>query len=279
MTRLSLPLLALAFAACAHVPTGKELQAADIHYDLGVHAVQNNNAQEALREFLEAVKMNPEFPEAYNALGLVYQWSYGRLEDAKKSFEKALELKPDFAEAWNNLGTLHAERGELEPARLAYEKALADPLYKTPWMAQTNLGWVIHRQGKSAVGEQFIRAALTSRPTYCVGHRQLARLLDETGRKEDGEASWEAFASNCPDEPEAMFQLATIQVRRGQESAASRSLMKCLAKAGVKPIASECRAALAKLPPLPPEPETPKVGPPPGTAGTVVEGSRDLEER
>lgn len=266
---------ALAFAGCAHtpVPTQKDLEAAEIHYDLGVNAVNNGRIQEALKEFQSAVRMNPSLPEAHNALGLVLHWSFGRLDEARRHFDKALELRPSYPEAENNLGTLLAAQGDVQGARAAFERALADPLYTTPYIAQANLAWVVHLQGDSETGERLARAALIAKPDYCMGHRQLARLLDAKGESLEAEAHWEAFARHCPEEPEALLRMAALHVQRGQPVDAARALRTCLEKAGARPIAADCRTALRRLPPLPEEPEP---APAPAERTPVVRGARDL---
>lgn len=269
---VAVPLVAgLVLAACAHLPTSKELESAEIHHDLAVSAMANGRAQEALKEFQAALVLNPKLAEAHNGLGLLYQWSYGRLVDARREFEKALELKPGFSEAANNLGVLLAEVGEHARARALFEQALADPLYPTPYIAQTNLGWVLHSLGQTPHGETMVRAALGARGDYCLGHRQLARLLEAQGRVEEAEPSWEKFVRYCPEEPEALYHAGIVEERRGRPREAMRAWTKCLENGGEKPVTMDCRQGLRRLPPMEPDPEVA------ADPGRTVEGARDLE--
>lgn len=268
-------LLALA-SACVHVPTAKDREGAEVHHDLAVIAMQQGRAQEALKEFQEALSLNPDLAEAHNGLGLIYHWSFGRLADAKKEFEKALELKPNYPEAMNNLGVLFADMGEHKAAQALFEKALADPLYATPYIAQVNLGWSLHAQGRSPQGEQLIRAALQVRPDYCMGHRQLARVLEAGGRAEDATTSWEKFAKYCPEEPEALYHAGIIAEHKGRVADAAKAWRTCIEKGGDKPIAAECRLAFGRLPPMDEVPEEIQKANP-TDAGHSVEGARDLE--
>lgn len=265
--------------ACAHAPTRRDIEAAEIQYDLGANLLAQGREQEALKSFTAALQHDPDFAEAHNGLGLIYHYSFHRLNEAERHFRRALELKPQFPDAWNNLGALLAQRGELDNARAAFDTALSDTLYATPHIAQTNLAWVVHLQGDTKSAEALVRAALQTAPTYCAGHRQLARLLEAQDRQFDADASWEAFAKYCPDEPEAMLHLAAALVRQGDETSAARTLMKCLDRAGAKAIASDCRALLVKLPPLPPEVEKTVAPPGPNAAGQSVGGARDLDSQ
>jgi len=266
---------ALVLAACAHVPTTKEKDAAEIHFDLGVGAMKQNRAADAMREFLDAVKLWPSFPEPHNALGLLYHWSFRRLDDAERELRTAVELRPGYSEAWNNLGVLLTDRGDRKGARAAFEKALSDTLYPTPWIAQTNLGWLLFEDGARDEGERLVRAATVSRPDYCMAHRQLARILEAKGAALPAQESWDRFGAACPDEPEALLLEGTKRLRDGATDEARRALERCVARADGRAPAEECRALLARLPPAAPVP--PAAPPPRDEAGSAVRGAHDLE--
>lgn len=267
----------MALSACAHVsrPSARDIESAEIHYDLGVNAVQYGRPQQAFQELREAIRLNPNLADAHNAMGLLQQWSYGRLTEARASFEKAVALRPDFADAWNNLGTLLAELGELDKARAAFDRALSDPLYRTPYVAQTNLGWVLHEQGDSARGGQLIRAALKAKPEYCMGHRQLARIAEAQGNVADAETSWLRFAEHCPDEPEALYRAALVHRAHGEDARAARALMRCVEVGGANQVVTDCRGMLSRLPPLPAE-AAPGASRESDAPGASVRGAFDL---
>src|SRR5215471_16433564 len=54
----------------------------------------------------EAVKANPDSPEAHYRLGIALQ-SQNKTEEAIASFKQALKLKPDYPEAYNRLVQLY----------------------------------------------------------------------------------------------------------------------------------------------------------------------------
>ena len=64
------------------------------------------NTQEQLEEAIgalrEAIRLNPNLPEAWCNLGIVLGRS-GRLDEAIIHLREATRLKPDYAEARNNL--------------------------------------------------------------------------------------------------------------------------------------------------------------------------------
>jgi protein O-mannosyl-transferase len=55
----------------------------------------------ALSDFEKSIRINPEFPLAYNNRGCIYGKN-GLIEKAIEDFNKAITLKPDYASAWAN---------------------------------------------------------------------------------------------------------------------------------------------------------------------------------
>ena len=85
MRRLGRLLLLALPVACG--PSQKDLESAQIHFDLGVNAMENgHDAQSALRELRMSLQANPSFGDAYNALGLVYHLMLHRPEEAVNDY-------------------------------------------------------------------------------------------------------------------------------------------------------------------------------------------------
>src|SRR5207237_2637959 len=61
------------------------------------------NSTEVLAEFREAVRLRPDFAEAYNNIGLVLTQADDD-EPAIAAFREALRIRPDYADAHANLG-------------------------------------------------------------------------------------------------------------------------------------------------------------------------------
>jgi len=267
-------LAAVAFVAllgaCAHAGvTAKEQEGAEVHNDLGVTAFQNGHYQEAMQEFMAALAANPDFPLAHEGMGVIYMyyWTGARMADAKKEFRKAVALDPHYADAWNNLGTIYAAEGDLKNAQEAFEKALGEPFYKTPWVAQTNLGWVVHLEGDTEHGKMLLRQALVTNQYYCMAHKLLARVFGDEGKTDAADGEWELFAQNCPKDPEAAFHKASILMKHGDSAHAGRWFRTCAAATGDQtPMANDCRTALLSLPP---EAVAPEISP--------LRASQDME--
>ena len=69
--------------------------------------------EEAEASYIKAVKIKPDYREAFNNLGIV-QEDLDKLENAEESYSMAIALKPDYKEALINRGQLLFNRGESE---------------------------------------------------------------------------------------------------------------------------------------------------------------------
>jgi protein O-GlcNAc transferase len=76
-----------------------------------------------LRQLKQAVKANPQDPQAYFNLGLKYE-ILGKDKEAVKAFKQALQLKPDYPEALSELGRLKGEQGKTSQAIKDLKRAL-----------------------------------------------------------------------------------------------------------------------------------------------------------
>ena len=77
--------------------------------------------------------------------------------EAERRMSLALEADPNSAEAHDTLGGIYLERGDLQRARLQFEKAVQLQPQSGP--AHYHLGLVLQQQGKTAEAEREFRAA------------------------------------------------------------------------------------------------------------------------
>ena len=77
--------------------------------------------QESEKNYEKAIAFKPEFPEAYNNLGIILNKQLGT-EEAKNNFSNYFES--DYAEAYNNLGAPLIELGKFEPAIASLNKSI-----------------------------------------------------------------------------------------------------------------------------------------------------------
>ncbi|MGA1867498.1 MAG: tetratricopeptide repeat protein [bacterium] len=99
----------------------------------------NNDSEEELSYYRVAIKMYPDYAQAYNRIGEVYK-ARGEYDAAMDAFTKACEISPSFSIAHNNLGEIYLREGKYDQARAEFIRALE---YNHDFKrAQNNLGFV-----------------------------------------------------------------------------------------------------------------------------------------
>jgi tetratricopeptide (TPR) repeat protein len=85
----------------------------------------NNKGQldQAISYFTKAIKINPDYVEAYFNRGNVYD-SKGQYDQAIKDFNKILEINPNYVKAYQDLGIAHTEKGQYDQAISYFTKAI-----------------------------------------------------------------------------------------------------------------------------------------------------------
>ncbi|GAB4305987.1 MAG: hypothetical protein Kow0090_21350 [Myxococcota bacterium] len=112
-------------------------RAADFYY--------NEKYELALKALDEAIKIKPDFAEAWSNKGVVLD-KLGRTDDALKALDEAIKIKPDLAEAWYNKGNALAKLGRTDDALKAYDEAIKiKPDYAEAW---SNKGFVLAMLGR-----------------------------------------------------------------------------------------------------------------------------------
>jgi Tfp pilus assembly protein PilF len=235
MLRSLAVVLALAAAgvlgSCVHIPTEKERQGAEAHYDLGINAQSSGDVRGALKEFEESLKLDPDFADAHNAMGVLLHLSFDKKDEAEKHYKQALEIRPTFSEAKVNLGNLYLDQGRLDEAISLYEQALNDMLYATPYIAETNLGWAYFKKGNSAQALEHLRAAVTQNPAFCLGYKDLGLVQDAQGDLAAACTEFGRFVQACPRVAEAHQLLGSCLVRQGKATEARASFDSCVENA------------------------------------------------
>ena len=118
------------------------------HSNLGEALQRAGRRSEAIQQHREALRLNPEAPEAKFNLALDLERN-GELDESISHFTDYLRLRPDDAPAHSQLGTALAKRGRMEEATAEYREALRlDPGLSE---AHRNLGTSLLQQEK--VGE------------------------------------------------------------------------------------------------------------------------------
>lgn len=99
---------------------------AKIHFLYGRLALKRDDYEGARTQFLEAVKLRPDYTEAFNNLGVCWL-AAKKVQESLDAFTKALEIEPTLIEARINLGSawrISKDPDKATKAKAEYERAL-----------------------------------------------------------------------------------------------------------------------------------------------------------
>ncbi|MDR2152972.1 MAG: tetratricopeptide repeat protein [Helicobacteraceae bacterium] len=91
-------------------------------FDRGVATYEQGNLQEAIKQYTQAIKIDPNSAQAYNNRGI----AYGKLGDYGKAiadFTQAIKIDPKYATAYNNRAVAYAFLNDLKNATKDARKA------------------------------------------------------------------------------------------------------------------------------------------------------------
>jgi tetratricopeptide (TPR) repeat protein len=109
-----------AIEAYREVPSGS----AQIWNKLGLAYHHLFAMDEAKRDYLQALHLQPRYPEALNNLGAIY-YAKGNLHKAEKYYIRALQLDSQSAAIYSNLGTTYFAERKVSQGIAAYREAFA----------------------------------------------------------------------------------------------------------------------------------------------------------
>lgn len=139
----------------------KNPQNPDIYKTLGILYLQAGKLQEAQGAYLKAVELSPADPQAHFLLANIYN-ELNKFDLAEKQLQRALSLKPDYHEAMNFLGYLYVQQNKnLSKAQDLIRRALK--LEPDNGAYIDSLGWLYFKKGnyKEALNELKRASSLT----------------------------------------------------------------------------------------------------------------------
>ncbi|MGH8216442.1 MAG: type IV pilus biogenesis/stability protein PilW [Rhodanobacteraceae bacterium] len=185
--------------------------AAQTHTQLAAAYMGQNNLKEAETALHKAIGFDNKYIPAHTMLAIL-DWRINRLQDADKEFRAAIALDPSNGDTNNNYGKFLCETGHRQDSMRYFKRALTDPFYKTPAVANANAGMCLLEGSDYAGAEPYLHKALEIDPGY--GDALLA-MTELDYRKGDAFAArgylqrFEAAGKATPDSLLLGYQIAT----------------------------------------------------------------------
>lgn len=138
-------------------------QRAQIHTDLAAAYFGAGQLGVALEELNIAVRVDSGFAPAYNMLGLVYM-ALRENEKAEEHFRRSLNLNGADSDTNNNYGWFLCQRGKIDDSIKYFMAALKNPLYLTPEKSYLNAGVCSRKKNDDTEAEEFLLKAIRLQP-------------------------------------------------------------------------------------------------------------------
>jgi tetratricopeptide (TPR) repeat protein len=180
---------------------------------------------EARRYVNEALKRDPNLPEAHAALGAIYLFEDWNWAEAERELNLAINLDPNVILARNILGFCLAAQGRLDEALDSIQRGQElDPLAAARW---NELAMCYNALGRYDDAVAAAKKAIELDPNFVLAYGECGRALSETNQHNEA------------------VRVLKIGVERGKGNPRMRGLLGCAyAKAGKE---AEARAELEAL--------------------------------
>ena len=90
---------------------------------LGVFLNEQNKIEEAINSYKNAIKLKPDYSDAYYNLATIYKKTF-RFKEAIQNYEESLKRKPEDTHAYFNIGLMFESLGKFDEAINYLKKAL-----------------------------------------------------------------------------------------------------------------------------------------------------------
>jgi type IV pilus assembly protein PilF len=185
------------------------------------HALQAGDLAQAAQLARQALDGDRSQVDAHTVLALVAE-RQGRTEEAGEHYAAAAKLAPTSGIALNNYGVWLCGAGRAAESLPLFDRALADPAYRTRAGALANAGNCALRTGQSARAERDLRQALELDPAEPTALAGMARVEYAAGDYLQARAFSERRLAAATATPEVLQLASQIEQKLGDAAASAR---------------------------------------------------------
>lgn len=177
----------------------KELQEAENLY------ADDPELQNALGSVYHTRGIQPDYPceRSDNKISDI-----NMINNAEIHYKKAIKLNNNYSEAHNNLGVLYLNMGRYDDAINEFNSALQNMSYSTPERAYVNMGWAYYKKKDYKEAELNLRKAIQSAPDFFIAHYNLGILYRDTGNYKEAIKEFKLAIKYFPRYIDAYYDLA-----------------------------------------------------------------------
>lgn len=216
-------LISLFIFGCASTDKVAQKNKAQLHLQLGTSHYLNGKFPQALRELMEAERLDPDDAIIQNNLGLAFMVR-DKMDDAEKRFKRAIELRKNYTDARNNLGRLYIDVGLYSKAVAELEIAASDLTYEQPEKSWSNLGQAYFLAKQYPKAKLALQNSLNDRRESCFTMNFYGRTLFELQNFKEAADSFDKAIQYCEknnfDEPYFYSALSFYKLGQVEKSRA-----------------------------------------------------------
>ena len=175
--------------------------------NLGAYYLKNNEFKQAEPYLKNALKLNPEFPEALSNYALILK-SNGNLQESKKLLQNAIKINPDYVEARLALASLEKVLGNIDEALFHYK--YLHNLYPTFSEPNINIGQIYLNKGNNPEAIRFLLLAKPNTKEHITINLLLGQAYYNSGQTNKSITFFEETLSHDPNNVIANFYLSLL---------------------------------------------------------------------
>lgn len=210
-------------AACTTISTPvsdeQSRDASRFNAELGAKYLQRDDLDQARDKLEKALAQDKKNADAHVSYARLQQ-RVGRHSEARKHFKRAIGLKPEVAEYRNSYGVFLCELQDYDGSLKEFEKAAANPYYKTPEFALDNAGLCMLDANDLTRAEGFLRDALRTNPRFPAALLHMSQLTYRQNRLTVADAYLMRFREYSNETPQSLLLALNIQRDMGNVAAA-----------------------------------------------------------
>lgn len=156
----------------------------------------------------DTVEKSPAKARPHNNLANAYAEA-SRINDAIREYREAIRIDPKDLHAHNNLGTVYKDAGRMDEAVVEFKKAVAiNPAYP---FAHNNLGAAYFSKGDVLGAIDEYEESIRLEPGNVEAYYNLGAAFDAAGRREDAIEAYQAFVDLAP--PRYFMEIERMRAR------------------------------------------------------------------
>jgi Tfp pilus assembly protein PilF len=190
---------------------------AEGHYMLGDSYLRSGDPTSALREFLQAEKIEPDDVDLQDGLGHVYLLKKAYLK-SEQHYKYALKLEPDNPQTQNNLAALYLKMERYADAIVYFRQAAHNLLFARPEVSWTGLGLAEFKRGNHAAALTAFDEAITINWRYPEVYVQRGDVYFDLGQVDKAIADYKIALNHAPNYVSAHYNLA-IALMKNRDAA------------------------------------------------------------